>query len=81
MKGLSAIPFPNTPDNLPGHGTPGNQGHSFVPSFLRNLKLDDLLLLVVIILLLTDNNCDDKLLIGILILIFISGLDLSLFDR
>ena len=40
---------------------------------LRNLKLDDIILLVVIVLL-TGDHCDDKLLIGILILIFLAAL-------
>ncbi|HPU44843.1 MAG TPA: hypothetical protein PLF05_01265 [Thermoclostridium sp.] len=48
---------------------------------MRNLRQDDIILLVLIVLLLTDNYCNDKLLIGILILIFISGLDLDLFGR
>lgn len=81
MKGLKAIPFPDTPENVPKHSIADFRGHSSVPSFLRNLKLDDIILLVVIVLLLTDDHCDDKLLIGILILIFLSGLDLNLFGR
>lgn len=78
---LNAIPLPNTPENLPKHGAADLYGHTSVPSFLRNLKQDDIILLVLIVLLLTDNYCNDKLLIGILILIFISGLDLNFLGR
>ncbi|NLW02398.1 MAG: hypothetical protein GX027_03935 [Clostridiaceae bacterium] len=80
-KGLKAIPFPNVPENLPKHGSADLHRHSSAPSFLKNLKQDDIILLVIIVLLLTDNSCNDKLLLGILILIFISGLDLNLFGR
>lgn len=81
QKGLNAIPFPNTPENLPKHGMADGYGHASVPSFLKNLKQDDIILLVLIFLLLTDNYCNDKLLIAVLILIFLSGLDLNFFGR
>jgi len=79
--GLKAIPFPNVPENLPKYDAADFHRRPSVPSFLRNLRQDDIILLVLIVLLLTDNYCNDKLLIGILILIFISGLDLDLFGR
>lgn len=79
-KGLNSIPFPDVPGNLP-KDVADFHGHSSVPAFLRNLKQDDIILLVLIILLLTDNCCNDRLLIAILILIFLSGLDLNIFGR
>lgn len=77
QKGLNAIPFPNTPENLPKYGTADFHGHASVPSLLKNLRQDDIILLVLIVLLLTDNYCNDRLLIAVLILIFLSGLDLN----
>lgn len=81
QNGLNAIPFPNAPENLPKYGMADGYGHTNVPSFLKNLKQDDIILLVLIVLLLTDNYCNDKLLIAVLILIFLSGLDLNFFGR
>lgn len=78
---LKSIPFPDVPENLPKHHDEDFHGHSPVPSFLRNLKQDDIILLVIIILLLTDNYCNDRLLIAVLILIFLSGLDFGIFGR
>lgn len=78
-RGLSAIPFPNKPSEGLIPDAPTRHGNSILPGFLKNLKLDDIILLVVIILLLTDSNCNDKLLVGVLIFLFLTGLDLNIF--
>ncbi len=73
-KGLSAIPLPNEVENcypIPARDSGGSSG---LPSFLRNLKQEDIILLAVIILLMIEGG-NDKILIGILFFLFISGLD------
>lgn|GEM_PF-351557 len=79
--GLKAIPSPYVPENLPKHDSADFHRHSSLSSFFRNLKQDDIILLVLIVLLLADNYCNDKLLIAVLVLIFLSGFDLNLFGR
>lgn len=78
-KGLSAIPSPNDPYEGKSHNIQKHQGNSFLPSFLKNLKQDDIILIVVVILLLTDSNFDDKILVGVLVFLFISGLEGNIF--
>lgn len=75
LKGLKAIPFPNIPDEGYNRNVQKHPGNSLIPSFLKNLKQDDIILIVVIILLLTDSNFDDKLLVGVLVFLFIAGLE------
>ena len=42
---------------------------------LGNLKSDDLILLGLIVLLLTEEECEDKSLLAILAILFLSGLE------
>lgn len=75
-RGLNAIPLPYEVDGSYHHSAPTYfTGTPFIPPFLKNLKQDDIILIVLIILLLTEGNECDYLLIGILVFIFIAGLD------
>lgn len=72
---MSAIPLPTDAENDFPQQVPSHGGLSVLPSFLKNLKQEDIILLAVIILLITENGANDKILIGILAFLFLSGLD------
>ncbi len=85
QKGLSSIPLPNSWDNSSekdGKDEMNNkntsvfsQGPSFLPAILGNIKMEDVILLVLIVVLLSEGSGCDNLLVGVLIVLFLSGID------
>lgn len=74
--GLRAIPLPYEVDEKTVHHIPSQYSRNqFVPSLLKNLKQDDIILIALIVLLLMEGNNCDLLLIGILVIVFLAGLD------
>ncbi len=75
-RGLNAIPLPYEVDENRNHTVPAfSHRPSFFPDILRNLKQDDIILIVLIIMLLTEGNECDFLLVGVLVFIFLAGVD------
>ncbi|NLL66589.1 MAG: hypothetical protein GX236_02660 [Clostridiaceae bacterium] len=75
-RGLNAIPPPYEVDNKAPHHFPSQYSRQhFVPSLFRNLKQDDIILIALIVLLLMEGSNCDLLLVGILVVIFLTGLD------
>jgi len=75
-RGLSSIPLPYETDEKKVHHVPAqHRQQQFLPSFLRNLRQDDIILIALIILLLMEGSECDFLLVGILVVIFLAGLD------
>ncbi len=74
-RGLNAIPLPYEVDEN-YHTVPAySNRQQFLPAFFRNLKQDDIILIVLIIVLLTEGNDCDFLLVGVLVFIFLAGVD------
>jgi hypothetical protein len=75
-KGLNAIPLPCEVDENCQHNSPVYyKTQQFLPPFLRNLRQEDIILIALIILLLMEGNDCDLLLVGILVVVFLAGLD------
>lgn len=75
-RGLNSIPLPYEVDEKRIHYIPSQYSRQqFLPSFLKNLKQDDIILIALIVLLLLEGSECDFLLIGILVIIFLAGLD------
>ncbi|HHU89583.1 MAG TPA: hypothetical protein GXZ22_00825 [Clostridiaceae bacterium] len=75
-RGLSSIPLPyETDEKKVDHVPTQHRQQQFLPSFLRNLRQDDIILIALIILLLMEGSECDFLLVGILVVIFLAGLD------
>lgn len=75
-RGLSSIPLPYEVDEKKVHHVPSQYNQQqFLPSFLRNLRQDDIILIALIVLLLMEGSECDFLLVGILVVIFLAGLD------
>lgn len=75
-KGLNAIPLPCEIEENCQHNAPSHyRTQQFLPSFLRNLKQEDIILIALIVLLLMEGNDCDLLLVGILVVVFLAGLD------
>lgn len=75
-KGLNAIPLPYEAEETHHHRQPAHYGRQqFLPSFLGNLRQEDIILIAVIVLLLMEGNECDLLLVGILVVVFLAGLD------
>lgn len=78
-KGLNAIPLPCEVDDNFRHNAPVHFGtQQFLPPFLRHLRQEDIILIALIILLLMEGNDCDLLLVGILVVVFLAGLDNTL---
>jgi len=75
-KGFNNIPLPCEVDENCRHNAPASHNH-FLPPFLRNLKQEDIILIALILLLLLEGNDCDLLLVGILVVVFLAGLDNS----
>ncbi len=75
-RGLKSIPLPYQADekNVP-HIPSQYSRQQFLPSFLKNLRQDDIILIALIVLLLMEGSECDFLLIGILVVVFLAGLD------
>lgn len=80
-RGLNAIPLPYEVDEAYHHhaAPPHFQGAQLIPSFLKDIKQEDIILIGLIILLLAEGNECDYLLVGILVVIFLAGLDGNFF--
>ncbi|MCX7772083.1 MAG: hypothetical protein N2376_03105 [Clostridia bacterium] len=76
-RGLSAIPLPYEVDDGPHHQHVPvyNGGPQFMPPFLRSMKQDDIILIFLIVLLLTEGSQCDYLLIGILVFVYLAGIE------
>ncbi|NLE26351.1 MAG: hypothetical protein GX625_13605 [Clostridiaceae bacterium] len=75
-RGLSSIPLPYEVDEKKVHNVPYQyRQQQFLPSFLRNLRQDDIILIALIVLLLMEGSECDLLLVGILVVVFLAGLD------
>lgn len=75
-RGLNAIPLPYEADEKYHHRQPTHyNAQQFLPPFLRNLRQEDIILIALIVLLLLEGNDCDLLLVGILVVIFLAGLD------
>jgi len=76
-KGLNSIPFPyELEDDTRSRKAPAyHRGPPSLQSFFKNLGQDDLILILLIILLLAEGSECDYLLIGVLIFIFLAGID------
>ncbi len=75
-RGLSSIPLPYEVDEKIVHHVPSQyRQQQFLPSFLKNLRQDDIILIALIVLLLMEGSECDLLLVGILVVIFLAGLD------
>lgn len=78
-RGLKDIPLPYEADEgYPKHPVmPYNYGpgSGLLPSFLTNLKIDDIILIFLIILLLLEGSECDYLLVGVLVVVFLAGID------
>lgn len=76
-RGLNDIPLPYEADEC-SHQTSTARSPIFydrrpsLPSFLNNIRQDDIILIALIILLLLEGNDCDLLLVGILVVIFLS---------
>lgn len=79
-RGLNAIPMPyendeSRPQASPAFNLQQHGRQQFLPSLIRNLKQDDIILIALIVLLLMEGSDCDLLLVGILVVIFLAGLD------
>ncbi|MGI6084554.1 MAG: hypothetical protein ACOYIF_03820 [Acetivibrionales bacterium] len=75
-RGLHSIPLPYEADEKTVHHVPSRHGRQqHLPSLFKNLKQDDIILLALIVLLLMEGSNCDLLLVGILVVIFLAGLD------
>jgi hypothetical protein len=76
-RGLNAIPLPYVVDEIHHHQVPAYSygPQQLIPSFLKNLKQEDIILIILIVLLLLEGNDCDHLLVGILVVVFLSGFD------
>jgi len=75
-RGLSSIPLPYEADDKKERPAPvHHRQQQFLPSFLRNLRQDDIILIALIILLLMEGSECDFLLVALLVVIFLAGFD------
>ena len=76
-RGLNSIPLPYVVDDGHRHQVPAysHGPQQLLPSFLTNLKIDDIILLALIVLLLLEGSECDLLLVGILVVVFLAGID------
>jgi hypothetical protein len=75
-RALNSIPFPVEEIEDHDHSAPAHYNNQqLIPSFLKNIKQDDIILIVLIILLLTEGNHCDYLLVGVLVFIFLAEFD------
>ncbi len=75
-RGLNAIPLPYEVDDNSHHEASSlYRPQQFLPPFLRNLKQEDIILIALIVILLLEGDNCDLLLVGILVVVFLAGLD------
>lgn len=75
-RGLSSIPLPYEVDEGCRSNAPAYYNRpSLLPSFFTNLRQEDIILIGLIILLLIEGSECDYLLVGVLAIIFLSGID------
>lgn len=76
QRGLNAIPLPCEVEENRHYNAPAPfRAQQFLPPFLQNLKQEDIILIALIVLLLLEGNDCDLLLVGILVVVFLAGLD------
>lgn len=77
---MNSIPLPTEDGESYHHRAPAYySGTQPISSLFRNLKQDDIILIVLIIVLLSEGHQCDYLLVGILIFVFLAGMDGNIF--